>query len=218
MSVLDVGCGTGVLAAEVARRTGSGEVVALDAAERMLRAGRVAYTNVRWIAGDARALPFKDWSFDLVMSSSSYQWVEELSVAFAGVKRVLRKDGRFYAALFGQGTLTELFESLQVAALSRGRKDVFGLRRLPLEEQVRSALRQADFRHRGVMVEKREVSFRDLWSLLKWLQGIGANGAARGFFLGREFLAEVDEHYREHFGTPDGIRATFEVIWLDAVK
>ena len=216
--VLDVGAGTGILAAEVLRRCEVSGVVGLDAAEKMVLTGRSRYTNVDWVQGDALALPFCDTSFDLVISSSTYQWVGDLSRAFTEARRVLAPDGRFYVAMFGQATLKELFESLQAAGLARGREDAFELRRIPSEKDVRAALRSADFRHRGVACEIREVVFRDLWSLLKWLKGIGANGLTRRFFLGGEFLAHANEHYCERFGTPDGIRVTFEVIWVDAVK
>jgi malonyl-CoA O-methyltransferase len=216
--ILDVGAGTGILAAEVLRRFEGAGVVGLDAAERMVDAGRMRHGNVQWLQGDALALPFKGAGFDLVISSSSYQWVGDLPRAFTEARRVLTTNGRFYAALFGRETLGELLESFQAGGLARGREEVFALRRLPSENDVRSALGQAGFRHHGVARETREVVFRDLWSLLKWLQGIGANGLAHRFFLGGEFLAHVDDHYRERFGGPEGIRATFEVIWLEAVK
>ncbi len=218
MRVLDVGAGTGMLAAEVARRCQEASVVGLDLAERMIEAGRQQYREVMWLQADAAALPFGEACFDLVISSSSYQWVGDLQAAFSEAGRVLSKGGRFYVAMFGRGTLGELFESLQAAGLARGREEVFELRRIPSERDVRQALRGSSFRHRGVACEKREVIFRDLWSLLKWLQGIGANGLSRRFFLGGEFLALVEEHYRERFGAPDGIRVTFEILWIDAVK
>jgi malonyl-CoA O-methyltransferase len=218
MRILDVGAGRGTLASEIMKRCPSARMSALDSAERMVMLGRQRNGNMAWLQGDALALPLRSGSFDLVVSSSSYQWVADLPRAFSEARRVLDTNGRFYAVLFGHSTLMELFESLQAAGLARGREDVFYLRRLPSEEDVRAALRQADFRHRGVVREMREVSFRDLWSLFKWLKGIGANSLTRRFFLGGEFLAHVDEHYRERFSTPDGIRATFEVISLDAVK
>jgi len=218
MRVLDVGAGTGTLAAEIRRRCGDARVVALDAAAEMTAVGARRYGDVVWLQGDALALPFHESSFDLVMSSSSYQWVADLPRAFTEARRVLRRGGRCYASLFGRATLGELFESLQAAGLARGRTDVFELRRLPSLDDVRAALKAADFRHRGLATETREVVFRDLWSLLKWLKGIGANGLTRRFFLGGEFLAHVNEHYCERFGVPEGIRVSFEVIELDAVK
>ncbi|NTV28662.1 MAG: methyltransferase domain-containing protein [Candidatus Omnitrophica bacterium] len=218
LRVLDVGAGTGMLAEEIYRRCAWADVVGLDLADRMVEVGRKSCRKVRWLQADAAALPFGAESFGLVVSSSSYQWVADLALAFSEAGRVLVPGGRFYAAMFGRETLSELFESLQAAGLARGREDVFALRRMPSEEAVRAALRQADFRHRGMAAEKREAWFRDIWSLLKWLQGTGSNGLSGKFFLGREFLAETEEHCRTRFGTPEGIRVTFEVLWIDAVR
>ncbi len=216
--VLDVGSGTGSLLCEVARSREKIEAVGLDIAEGMARFAHSAHPELTWICADALKMPFKAWSFDMVFSSSSYQWVRDLPAAFIDVKRILKKDGRFYAALFGRSTLSEFFESLQAASLMNGRTEVFALRKLPSEEDVRFALKTADFRHRGVLVEKRTVVFKDTWELLKWTKAIGANGLTRGFFLGKGLLADLERHYRARYAVDGGVMATFEIIWIDARK
>ncbi len=67
--VLDVGCGTGVLACAAAERVGpNGHVVGLDPNEQMLAVARRKSTGVTWQLGRAEALPFDDASFDVVVS------------------------------------------------------------------------------------------------------------------------------------------------------
>ena len=67
--VLDVGCGTGVLAREALRRVGQeGQVVGLDLNEGMLAVAARAEPKIEWRQGDAASLPFKDASFDVVVS------------------------------------------------------------------------------------------------------------------------------------------------------
>jgi malonyl-CoA O-methyltransferase len=192
--------------------------VGLDAAEGMLEGARRAYPSLCWARGDAAALPFKAWSFDLVFSSSTYQWVPDLAGAFGEVRRVLKTDGRFYAALFGRATLCEFFESLEAAALIHGRHEPFSLRRLPSEEDVRLALKAAGFRHRGVVREVRSVVFQNALDLLRWLKGIGANALSPRFFLGKDLLGDLETHYGARYPLEGGIKASFEIIWLDAVK
>ncbi|MBF0485888.1 MAG: methyltransferase domain-containing protein [Candidatus Omnitrophica bacterium] len=215
--VLDIGCGAGDLAADISRRAPGVQVIGLDGAEGMLASAKSQYPLVPWIKGDALHLPCRAWSFDMVVSSSSYQWVPDLKNAFCESCRVLRRDGRFYAAFFGRRTLCEFFESLEYAALAFQRKDVFLLKRLPSEADVRAALKQTNFRHRGVALETREVVFRDFLGLFRWLKGIGANSLG-SFYFGKNLFEEAGRYYKEHYGTENGIKATFEVIWVDAVK
>lgn len=216
--VLDVGSGTGSLLCEVARSFADIKAFGLDIAQGMIHTARRCHPGLTWVCADAAKMPFKAWSFDMVFSSSSYQWVDDLPVAFLEAKRILKKDGRFYVALFGSATLQEFFESLQAASLMNGRTEVFDMRRLPSENDVRQAVKGADFRHRGVMVEKRTVIFKDTWELLKWTKAIGANGLAPKFFLGKELLADLERHYAARYAVDGGLMATFEIIWVDARK
>lgn len=67
--VLDVGCGTGVLAREALRRVGQeGRVVGLDLNEGMLAVAARGEPSIEWRRGDAASLPFEDAKFDVVVS------------------------------------------------------------------------------------------------------------------------------------------------------
>lgn len=96
--VLDVGCGTGVVARRAALAVGArGQVVGVDLNEGMLRvAGRAAPAGapVSWRQGNATSLPFPDGSFDVVLSQQMLQFVPEPSRAVAEMHRVLTPGGR----------------------------------------------------------------------------------------------------------------------------
>jgi SAM-dependent methyltransferase len=71
-TVLDVPCGTGVVAREAADRLGGqGRVVGLDINEGMLAVGRRMRPDIEWRLGDANALPFPDSSFEAVLCQAS---------------------------------------------------------------------------------------------------------------------------------------------------
>jgi demethylmenaquinone methyltransferase/2-methoxy-6-polyprenyl-1,4-benzoquinol methylase len=69
---LDVACGTGFLTRHL-----RGDVVGLDQSERMLREARFQAPHVRFVEGDALALPFDDVSFDRVFASYFYCHLED---------------------------------------------------------------------------------------------------------------------------------------------
>lgn len=94
--VLDVGCGPGVLAAEVARRIPSGNVTGFDAsADRLTEAQKnfIRLGNAQAQAGEATALPFTDDSFDFIYCRFLLEYLREKERAVAEMARVCRPGG-----------------------------------------------------------------------------------------------------------------------------
>ncbi|MCB0168080.1 MAG: methyltransferase domain-containing protein [Anaerolineae bacterium] len=99
--VLDVACGTGVLARAAAERVGpAGEVVGLDINEGMLAVARKKAPHITWQHGPAEALPFEDNSFDVVVSQFALMFFEDRQAALKEMMRVLRPGGRLAVAVW----------------------------------------------------------------------------------------------------------------------
>lgn len=99
--VLDVACGTGVLARAVAERVGpSGSVFGVDISEGMLAVARRKAPTVRWREGRAEALPFDANSFDVVVSQFGLMFFEDRRSAIQEMMRVLRPGGRLAVAIW----------------------------------------------------------------------------------------------------------------------
>jgi ubiquinone/menaquinone biosynthesis C-methylase UbiE len=96
-SVLDVGCGTGILAGHVADIVGpTGQVVGIDPLPlRIQLAKRKARTNLRFEVGDANDLsPFPEASFDVVYLNAVFHWLPEKLGPLRQFARVLKSGGR----------------------------------------------------------------------------------------------------------------------------
>jgi len=100
--VLDVGCGTGVLACAAAERVApDGHVVGIDPSEQMLAIARGKRADVDWQTGSAEDLPFNNASFDAVVSQFALMFFERKSVAVGEMLRVLRpRGGRLAVAVW----------------------------------------------------------------------------------------------------------------------
>jgi len=104
--VLDVGCGTGVLACAAAERAGPrGRVVGLDPNDQMLAVARrkataLGLANITFRTGDVTALPFEPNSFDAVTSRFCLMFLPEVPKAAAEIARVLRPGGWIAAAVW----------------------------------------------------------------------------------------------------------------------
>jgi arsenite methyltransferase len=95
--VVDIGCGPGLLAEEMARDVGrDGLVAGVDPSESMLAVARRrdGAGDVEYHVGDALSLPFGDATFDAAVSTQALEYVEDVPRALAEARRVLRTGGR----------------------------------------------------------------------------------------------------------------------------
>jgi SAM-dependent methyltransferase len=99
--VLDIACGTGVLAREAAMRTGrSGRVTALDPNAGMLTVAEGLAPGIDWRQGVAEALPFPDHSFDVVVCQFGLMFFSDRDKAIREMLRVLVPGGRCAVAVW----------------------------------------------------------------------------------------------------------------------
>jgi SAM-dependent methyltransferase len=99
--VLDVACGTGVLARAVAGRVGAtGSVTGLDLNDGMLAVARRKAPAIEWRQGRAEALPFDDGQFDAVVSQFGLMFFADRVAALREMGRVTRPGGRLAVAVW----------------------------------------------------------------------------------------------------------------------
>jgi len=116
--VLDVGCGTGLLLRLLADRLPeANELVGIDAAAGMIAVAKSAAIDPRlsFSHGVAENLPYPDASFDLVVSTTSFDHWEDQGAGLGECARVLAPTGHF--------VLTDLFSRLLVPTMLFGHRD-----------------------------------------------------------------------------------------------
>ncbi|WP_020187466.1 methyltransferase domain-containing protein [Methylopila sp. 73B] len=186
-------------------------------------AGRVVRAAARADAGadlvcDPAASPFAPESFDLVVSSLALQLVDDLPGALAQVRRMLRPDGLFLAALFGGETLTELRQAF--AAAEGEVEGGLSPRVLPFADvrALGALLQRAGFALPVADVDRVTVRYPHALALMADLRAWGATNVLlerRRGPLRRATLARALTIYAERFADADGrVRATFDIAWL----
>ena len=100
MRVLDVGCGPGALAVELAGRVGDDSVAAIDPDPEFVAACRTRIPGADVREGVAEALPWDDGSFDVAMCSLVVAWMSDADLGIAEMVRVTKPGGTVAAAMW----------------------------------------------------------------------------------------------------------------------
>lgn len=109
-SVLDVACGTGVVAREALARVGpTGEVTGLDVGAGMLAVAAELEPGVTWIEGDALDLPFEDGQFDAVASQFGLMFFGDRVQAVSEMLRCAKEGAKIAIAVWGALDHSEAF-------------------------------------------------------------------------------------------------------------
>jgi NADH dehydrogenase [ubiquinone] 1 alpha subcomplex assembly factor 5 len=205
----------GDLAGRLAGRSRIETVVMADLSPRLLAAGR---KGVPQVACDEEALPFAPASLDLVAGCLTLHWVNDLPGALVQIRRALKPDGLFLAALFGGDTLFELRRAfLEAEAAEEGGASP---RTSPATElaDAASLLQRAGFALPVADIDTITVTQPDAFALMRDLRGMGESGASharRKSFTRRATLFAAAERYRALHGDAQGrVPATFQVIFL----
>jgi SAM-dependent methyltransferase len=127
--VLDVACGTGVIARHAAETVGpTGSVTGLDVAPDMIEVARAtaapAAPTIEWRVGDATSLPFDDASYDVVLCQMGLMFFEDRPAAVREMGRVLDAGGRVVVGT--PGDIQPPFAVLEEAIVDHVNPDLGG--------------------------------------------------------------------------------------------
>ncbi len=178
-------------------------------------AGRLPVPSV---ATDEEALPFAAESLDLVVSSLALHWVNDLPGTLIQVRRALRPDGLFLAAMFGGETLWELREVLMEAELAVSGGASARISPMADLRDAAGLLQRAGFALPVADRDPISVSYADAWALMRDVSRMGESNAIRMRTPGplrRAILAEAGRLYQERHAFAGGrVRASFEILYI----
>ncbi len=186
--ILDVGCGTGHLTAQIAES--GAEVVGVDRSPEMIAAARKAFPNLRFEITDARKLPFES-EFDAVFSNATLHWIHEPLLVIEGARNALRPEGRFVGEFGGKGNIRNLQSALDraVVELQLSRPGEVNPWYYPSVAEYSALLEGSGFEVRLITLFDRPTGLADGEAGLRnWIT-----------MFGSDYLAKVNSEMREPF-------------------
>jgi trans-aconitate 2-methyltransferase len=195
--ILDLGCGTGHLTAQIAES--GARVTGVDRSAEMVAAARLAYPNLRFEISDARKLAFRD-EFDAVFSNATLHWIHEPELVFQGVWRALCKGGRFVAELGGKGNIRNMQEAFDRALVELGAGKAGEVQPwyYPSVSEYASLAEKNGFEVRFITLFDRPTGLADgTAGMRNWIAMFGADYLEKAEEARREeFLGRVEEILR----------------------
>ena len=145
--VLDLGCGTGIVARVAAEHLGDGEnVTGVDANQGMLdvarRVSAETHPGIEWQQGAAEDLPLARSAFDVGLSQQAFQFLENRDAALKEIHRVLRPGGRLVFSVFRSIEHNHTYQPLIEAFRRHGGDSLGTMMNSPFQEWTREGLRE----------------------------------------------------------------------------
>jgi len=210
--ILDIGSGTGVATAELAKRYKKAQILALDFAFPMLLKTRKRGSwlrRPRCVCADLEQLPFADSSVDLIYSNAALQWSNDLEHTFSEFLRVLRPGGLVAFTTFGPDTLKELRQAWSEADGGSHVSQFLDM------HDVGDALVRSRFAEPVIDVDRMVLTYDRVDGLMQDLKVLGAHNVnrdrSRGL-TGKSKMLAMRESY-EQFRRDGKLPASYEVIY-----
>ena len=225
--ILDAGTGTGSAVPALFARYKKAQVVTFDLSENMLLKAAQHGSFMRSahaVCGDIEQLPFADNSFDLVFSSLSMQWCNDLNAAFVEAKRVLKPGGLYVFTTFGPDTLKELRHSWSKVDATDHVNQFIDM------HDIGDALLHNGFAEPVMEAEVLTVTYNTVDDLMHDLKAIGANVTAKisqtetaaedqvKKGLGGKLVLQTVRQGYEKYRQDNLLPATYEIIYGHAWK
>lgn len=207
--ILEIGSGTGFLTDRILSSFEPSQFLINDLAETMQTdidaiARKHNFSNYSFIPGDAEEIPFPS-GLDLVISSSTFQWFNNLKRFFKRISGLLNRDGYIAFSTFGDDNFKEIRATLNI-----------GLNYLPAEAII--DILTENFVVVEVEEWKHKKYFASPFEVLKHMKQTGVNSIDSNF-IGKDKLNLFSEEYRRIFSVLNGdVSLTYHPIIIIAKR
>jgi malonyl-CoA O-methyltransferase len=207
--ILDLGCGTGFGSQALKQKFRRAQVIGLDSARAMLgqmRRRSSLLKPLRPVCGDIAQLPFANDAFNLVFSNLAICWLQDMSLLFDELRRVLRPGGLLLFATLGPTALTELrsaWATVDATAAAPALPDLL---------QIGDALMAAGFREPVMDMERITLRYPRFDALAQELEWTGSSLLVSGWDGWRAVQQRLEEAFAPRL-VEGQFPLTYEIVY-----
>lgn len=205
--VLEVGCCTGSMTETLCRTRSVGELWVNDLVPECCRQAAERVKGVTGkicpLAGDIETVPLPA-DLDLIISSSTFQWLKDLPNTFQRFSVSLRECGYLAFTMFGPGTMNQV-------------RELTGVGLDYISENRLTQMLQKNFQVIEVESSRFTLLFKTPKEVLYHIQNTGVGGAGNYRWTPGKFRS-FDQEYRQKFGTGEGVPVDYVSICVIARK
>ncbi|BFT69991.1 malonyl-ACP O-methyltransferase BioC [Paenibacillus sp. P36] len=229
-SILEIGCGTGIVTSGLVEKYPKASITALDiapgmlqAAEQRVRGSQPADRDIRFIHGDvekwsATALPA---SFDLIVSGACFQWLQQPEQTLQHLRRLLRPGGVLVFTTFGPATFYELHESFREVYRQHGQQPQRHGLTFQSGPGWREMLVDSGFTHTNIQEDRllHVETYPTPKDFLHTVKAMGASTSEAAVAPGigrRRLFVDMYKAYETKFSVLGGVSATYELLMMQA--
>jgi len=166
--ILDVGCGTGQLAAKIAES--GAEVTGIDSSPEMIGQARQNHPELRFLLGDAAEMKFES-EFDAIFSNAALHWMLDANRVAAAMTRALHAGGRLVAELGGTRNIAIIVEAIErITATYRGGTVLASRNYFPSIAQYAAVLESNGFEVRSALLFDRPTPLEGERGMENWIR------------------------------------------------
>lgn len=204
---LDLGSGNGFIAKSLSNIT----FVESDISLNMLQTNSL--NHGRRLVLNPEQLPFQAESFDLVISNLLLHWINDLPGCLTQIRKILRKGGKFIAAILGGKTLFELRKSLIEAEIMLNLPVTPHIIPMIDAADMAALLQRAGFNKPVAHNYTITIRYDTLLSLFRDLKGMGQNSCLVEIgHLSRQLIETAETIYRKKTAANHKLQMCFEII------
>lgn len=211
-TVIEIGSGEGFLTESLIDKIKFDRYINLDISLRLLlKLRKKLGKRVSYINGKAENIPIRAYSTDLLISSSSLHWVDDIESSLISILKLLKEGGRFYFSIFVLPTLREI----EVASKYSGFGSIYPLRTATDYLKILETNRNFKFDYEVVTLREKFTSVKEILYSLKLT---GTNFTLNKRFSGKNSFKRFCDFYERTFKEGSSLYCTYEVLFIEGQR
>ncbi len=213
LNILDIGCGTGYLSNLISRYLPNSNIVCMDFSYEMVSQCKNKNIKLEPLVADAEYMPFETSTFDLIISSFTLHWCQQIDKIFSDIFRILKYDGNFMFTTVGPDTLKELRDAYKVI------DNYEHINTFDDMHTYGDILLSSGFHDPVMDVERLIIEYKNFNEVLQSLRKTGASTVIynESKFTTKKSLKNLENHYKK--SNKNGLfPVTYEMIYGVAWK